>query len=190
MPRTPRHLFSGLIWVLAAFVCLVTAGDSVAQTKGAPLQKPAAPEVVLPSAETTVILIRTTLLSLNDALRTGNYTVLRDIASPSFREANNAGRLYEIFSNLAGKNINLSAVALLVPQVPQAPSIDQNKRLHISGYFPGNPIQLNFDLIFEAVNDQWRLFGIAVNPTSSTTANPEAPASPKNPPPPKGKTGK
>lgn len=198
MSRFERHLFSCVIWALTAFACLATSDYSVAQPKPQ-AQQPSAPDVVLPSAETTVILIRATLLSLNDAMRTGNYTVLRDLAAPSFREANTAGRLYEIFSNLAAKRIDLSAVTILAPQVPQAPSIDENKRLHISGYFPGNPVQLNFELVFEAVSNQWRLFGIAVNPTQSVSANASpAPANlpanqaPVNTPPPaqKGKPGK
>jgi hypothetical protein len=144
-------------------------------------QAPAAADVVLPGADSTVILIRTTLLSLNDALHTGNYTVLRDLASPSFREANSAGRLYQIFSDLTAKHIDLTMVAILGPQLSQMPSIDQNKRLHISGYFPGTPVQLNFDLTFEPVNGQWRLFGLSVIPAPSATAN--AGAASASPPP-------
>ena len=153
----------------------------------------------MPSAENIVVLIRSTLLSLNDALHTGNYTVLRDLASPSFREANSAGRLVQIFANLAAQRIDLTAVAILAPKLPQPPAIDQNKRLRISGFFPGEPVQINFDLIFEAVANQWRLFGIAVNPTRSASAetatpapspSPPPPADKKKPPPPPGKPEK
>jgi hypothetical protein len=137
----------------------------------------ATPDVVIPSADIIVILIRSTLLSINDALRTGNYTVLRDLASPSFREANNAGRLHQIFSGLSAQRIDLSAVAILAPKLPQSPSIDQNKRLHIVGYFPGEPVQLNFELVFEAVANQWRVYGISVNPAKSVSADSAPPAS-------------
>jgi hypothetical protein len=180
MPPARRRLFSSLIWAMTVLAWLATSDYCAAQPKPDTPKKPEAPEVVLPSAETVVILIRTTLLSLNDAMRTGNYTVLRDVASPSFREANTAGRLYQIFSDLTAKNIDLAAVAILGPQLQQAPSIDQNKRLHISGYFPGNPVQLNFDLIFEPVNGQWRLFGLSVVPVPSTSAT--ASAAPASPP--------
>jgi hypothetical protein len=136
----------------------------------------AAPDVVIPSADVIVILIRSTLLSLNDALRTGNYTVLRDLAAPSFREANNAGRLHQVFSGLSAQRIDLSAVAILAPKLPLSPSIDQDKRLHIAGYFPGEPVQLNFELVFEAVARQWRLFSISVNPAKSVSADAAPPA--------------
>src|SRR5262249_10352669 len=195
MPPSRRHLFSSFIWALTVFAWLAASDYGAAQPKPDSQKKLEAPEVALPSAETVVILIRTTLLSLNDAMRTGNYTVLRDAPSPSFREANSAGRLYQIFGDTAAKHIDLAAVAILGPQLQQAPSIDQNKRLHISGYFPGNPVQLNFDLIFEPVNGQWRLFGLSVFPAPSASANASAPApSPPaaNPPQPapKSKSGK
>jgi hypothetical protein len=38
----------------------------------------------MPEAEKVVLLLRTTLLTLNDALQTGNFTVLRDVSAPSF----------------------------------------------------------------------------------------------------------
>jgi hypothetical protein len=136
----------------------------------------AVPDVIVPSADIIVILIRSTLLSLNDALRTGNYTVLRDLASPSFREANNAGRLHQIFSGFSGQRIDLSAVAILAPKLSLAPNIDSDKRLHIAGYFPGEPIQINFQLVFEAVAGQWRLFGISVDPAKSVSADAAPPA--------------
>lgn len=129
----------------------------------------AAPEMVVPSAENIVVLIRSTLLSLNDAIRTGNFTVLRDLASPSFRDRNSAGRLYQIFAGLAEKRIDLSAAAIMVPKLARAPGIDANKRLHISGHFPAPPVQISFELIFEAVSSQWRLFGIAVRQVQSTS---------------------
>jgi hypothetical protein len=179
-----------LLCLLSALGWLIAPLDAVAQSKPQsqttePKQTPAqtksaaAPEYVVPSAEAIVVLIRSALMSLNDALHTGNYTVLRDVASPSFREANSAGRLNQIFSGLAAQGIDLGAVAILSPKLPQTPSIDQNRRLHIAGFFPGEPVQLNFELVFEVVGNQWRLYAISVVPAKSasgtdaaTTTNP------------------
>jgi hypothetical protein len=177
-PPARRRLSSSLIRALTVIAWLAASSYGAAQPKPDRPKKPEAPEIVSASPETIVILIRTTLLSLNDAMRTGNYTVLRDVASPSFREANSAGRLSQIFANVAAKNLDLAAVAILAPQLSPAPSIDQNKRLHISGYFPGNPVQLNFELMFEPVNGQWRLFGLSVVPAPATSTN--ASAAPAN----------
>jgi hypothetical protein len=43
---------------------------------------PAPPQVAMPDANKIVLLLRTSLLTLNDAVRTGNYSVLRDTAAP------------------------------------------------------------------------------------------------------------
>ena len=162
-----------LFGVLTVLVCLGAPGPAAAQGKnGAETAKPAkpsAPEPAVPSAESIVIMIRAALLNLDAAMATGNYTVFRDLAAPSFREANSAGRLYQIFSDLSARRISLSAVAILVPKLPEPPAIDVNKRLRISGHFPGEPVQINFDLQFEAVASQWRLFGIAVHPAKSAS---------------------
>ena len=52
-----------------------------------PRQKP---EVGVAQA---LYLIRSTLLTLNDANRSGNYTVMHDLAAPGFREKNSAADL-------------------------------------------------------------------------------------------------
>ena len=46
------------------------------------------------------LLIKNALISVNQGNLTGNYTVLRDLASPGFRERNSASDLGSIFANL------------------------------------------------------------------------------------------
>jgi hypothetical protein len=140
----------------------------------------AAPRFVVPSVENILILIRSTLLGLNQAMETGNYTVLRDLASPAFREANSAGKLYQLFANLGAQRISLAAVAILTPRLSQTPNLDANGRLHIQGFFSGEPVRLDFDLVFEAIANQWRLFSISVNPVKSAPIPPVAEASGKD----------
>jgi hypothetical protein len=140
----------------------------------------AAPRFVVPSVENILILIRSTLLGLNQAMETGNYTVLRDLASPAFREANSAGKLYQLFANLGAQRISLAAVAILTPKLSQTPNVDANGRLHIQGFFPGEPVRIDFGLVFEAIANQWRLFSISVNPVKSVAIPPVAEASGKD----------
>lgn len=128
-------------------------------------QKPALPV----SLEQALYLIRSTLLTLNDANRSGNYTVLRDLASPDFQVKNTAADLAQIFSDLRKRNFDLHAVAISAPQLTVAPRIEQNNMLRLSGYFPTQPLRINFDMLFQNVGGQWRLFGLSV-------ATPQAPA--------------
>src|SRR6201982_2277937 len=95
-------------------------------------QQPAAPV----STEQALYLIRSTLLTLNDANRSGNYTVLRDLAAPDFQARNTAADLSQIFSDLRQRKFDLFAVALAAPQLTAAPVLDANKMLRLTGFFP------------------------------------------------------
>jgi len=108
-----------------------------------------------------LILIRSTLLALDQANKTGNYTVLRDLGAPAF-QVNTAARLAEIFAKQRSDNLDLSGVAAIDPQLSLLPQIEPNGLMHMSGFFPSVPSQVNFDLAFAPVNGQWRLFGLSV----------------------------
>jgi hypothetical protein len=109
-----------------------------------------------------LILIRSSLLALDQANKTGNYTVLRDLGAPAF-QVNSAARLAEIFAKQRNDNLDLSGVAAIDPQLSLLPQIEPNGLMHIAGLFPSVPSQVNFDLAFAPVNGQWRLFGISVS---------------------------
>lgn len=120
---------------------------------------------MMPDAEKIVLLLRTTLITLNDAMQTGNFTVLRDKGAPGFRDANTAARLSQLFSDFASKGVDLSAVSIIAPQLTEAPSLDQQKgMLHLKGYFPGQPVQIDFEVLYQAAGGSWRLFGLSVQP--------------------------
>ena len=72
------------------------------------------------SLEQALYLIRSTLLTLNDANRTGNYTVLRDLASPDFQARNTAADLSLSFADLRRRNFDMFSVALAAPQLSLA----------------------------------------------------------------------
>lgn len=126
-----------------------------------------------------IILIRTTLIALDQANKTGNYTVLRDLGAPAF-QANTAAALAEIFAPLRRDRLDLSGVAVIDPQLSLLPQIEQNGLMHMRGFFPSAPTQINFDLTYAPVGGQWRLFGLSVG---LGQAGPVAPAPPPAPAP-------
>ena len=132
------------------------------QQKTAPQQKPATEQKLPVSLEQALYLIRSTLLTLNDANRTGNYTVLRELASPDFQAKNTPADLGVIFSDLRNRKMDLFAVALMAPQLSAPPHLEANGMLRLTGAFPTRPLQISFDLLFQNVGGQWRLFGISV----------------------------
>ncbi|WP_372954860.1 hypothetical protein [Mesorhizobium sp.] len=121
-----------------------------------------------------LILTRGTLLALDQANKTGNYTVLRDLGSPSFQNKS-AADLAEIFAAQRRQMLDFSAVAVLEPQLTLLPQTEPNGMLHMAGFFPSAPLQINFELVFEPVNRRWRVFGVAVN---LTPGGPQAPDKP------------
>jgi hypothetical protein len=121
-----------------------------------------------------MILIRSSLLALDQANKTGNYTVLRDLGAPGF-QSNTAAHLGEIFAKLRNDNLDLSGVAVIDPQLSLLPQIEANGLMHMAGFFPSVPTQVNFDLAFAPVNGQWRLFGISVSIGQMAPAAPTPP---------------
>ncbi len=148
-------------------------------------QPPPAPVVTAPQAlpvsiEQALYLIRSTLLRLNDANRSGNYSVLRDLAAPDFQARNTPADLAQIFSDLRHRNFDLFSVATAAPQLISPPALDANKMLRLTGFFATVPLRINFDLLFQNVAGRWRLFGISVAtpqapPTSATQQSNPAP---------------
>ncbi|WP_210489967.1 hypothetical protein [Microvirga antarctica] len=133
-----------------------------------------------------LILVRSTLLAVQQANETGNYSVLRELGSPGFQQGNSSAKLSEIFANLRNQNVDLSGVAVLEPQLTRLPEVNGNGFMRMAGFFPSVPVQVNFDLVFASVAGRWRLFGIAINlgqsspvppaPAPEAAATPAAPA--------------
>jgi hypothetical protein len=142
--------------VALAFAVVAHAIPVSAQTATA-----GAPQV--PSPPKLSLLIRTTLIALNQANQTGNYTVLRDLAAPDFQRTNNPARLGEIFSTLRKRDLDLSPILLFQPKLREQPSITENGLLRLVGFFETEPEQVSFEMLFQPLGGDWRLFGLAVD---------------------------
>jgi hypothetical protein len=132
----------------------------------APTEAAAAAQSVAParvSTELVLHLVRSTLSTLNDANRSGNYSVLRDLAAPEFQAKNTAADLALAFADMRRRKLDMYAVGLVSPQLTTAPEFDSMGKLRLVGWFPTRPLQIAFDLLFEASAGQWRLLGMNVS---------------------------
>ena len=173
---TDRRIAAHVGLALAVAVALVAGMcPALAQPKPGPAPAQAQPQVRPAPIDRNgvLILIRTTLIAVHQANQTGNYTVLHGISAPGFQSANTTARLADIFAGLRAQNYDLSAVAVLEPQLTVLPEIDANGLMRMAGYFPSVPLQVNFELLFAPVEGRWRLFGISVNVGPSTPAAPQ-----------------
>ena len=108
-------------------------------------------------------LLRNLMLALAHANATGNYTVVRDLASPSFAQANSAAHLAEVYAPMRANGISLMPLALVDPQFTQQVALDASGRLRMIGFFPTRPLRVDFNLGFEPVGGSWRLADIRVD---------------------------
>jgi hypothetical protein len=109
-------------------------------------------------------LIWSAMAAVDHANRTGNYSVLRELGAPSFQASNSAASLAGIFQALRNQQLDLGYTLVVAPTLQFPPAIGQNGLLRLRGAFPLRPAAIAFDLLFENIGGQWRIFGIAVAP--------------------------
>jgi hypothetical protein len=183
-PRTLFRLFGYVPVILGLAVALTPVARAAPEDKSAPASK--APLTVEPSAGQMPdayklnMMIRTTLIALNQANQTGNYSVLRDLGTPQFQSLNNDARLGEIFAALRNRKLDLSPLLFFDPKLIREPAV-QNGLLRLTGYIPTDPERILFDMGFERVGDQWRLSAIVIDvqPLKDPPASPSKPKEPQ-----------
>ncbi|MFB9151448.1 hypothetical protein [Roseovarius ramblicola] len=117
-------------------------------------------------------LIWGTLTALGHANRTGNYTVLRDLAASGFRAANDAARLAGVFAR--NRDLPLGRAVLYAPQLSVAPEIAEDGTLRLQGRIPMRPEAVLFDMLFVQEDAEWRLLGLSVGRGGPTAPDAEA----------------
>src|SRR4029079_18078432 len=176
---------AGRRWLRLLVVAAIVIAEmrvAVAQAPKQALVENRTPKPVQIDRNGVLILIRSALLALDQANKTGNYTVLRDLGAPGF-QINTAARLAEIFAKQRADNMDLSGVAAIDPQLSLLPQIEANGLMRIAGFFPSLPWQVNFELAFAPVNGQWRMFGISVSVAQTAPAASESAIASPSPPP-------
>ena len=140
-----------------------SAGAGARPVKAATEAKPAPSQPQSGMLPQTLYLVRSSLLALNDANRTGNYTVLRDLSSPSVRDRNSAADLAAVFAGLRKSKLDLAIAALMPPELHGPPMLDADKRMHVKGEYATQPERIVFELVFEAVNGLWQLSDLSIS---------------------------
>lgn len=149
---------------------------AVALVEPAPAQPPrpaprqaapaAAANVPVPDQRTALKMLWSIMAALDQANRTGNYSVLRDLGSSAFQTNNNPANLATIFARLRGQQIDLTDTLLVTPNWQVSPTMVAPTVLRMRGTFPLRPQPIAFDLLF-AWDRGWRLDGVAVQAMSA-----------------------
>jgi hypothetical protein len=167
-----RRLAGAILLALGAIIADPALGQQRPDKKGgtpqqappaaASEQRPQAPaSPAVPPPEVLLVLLRTSLLALDHANKANDYAVLRALGAPELQKFT-AEQLSQMFAGLRKANVDLSPVAVVTPQVVEPPQITQQGLLKMLGYFPTRPLQIQFEIFFQPVNGQWRVFGLTV----------------------------
>lgn len=158
----PRR-FAAARLALAAVLCSCAANIQAQQN---PAGQPVAIDNTIAAK-----LVWETMIALNQANITGNYSVLRDLGAPGFQVNNSAATLAGTFQVLRAQQVDLGNCLIIAPVFEFPPAIVQSGMLRLRGSFPLRPIGVAFDMLFMNVGGQWRLFGLAVVPIPPQPAN-------------------
>src|SRR5262245_4110108 len=130
--------------------------------KAAPPAPPAPQGIQVPQPEVLLVLIRSALIGLDHANRTGNYSVLRELGGPALQRLS-SGQLSTVFANLRANNVDLLAAAILTPQLVEQPAVSPEGILQLAGFFPTQPRRIEFRIVYQPAGGQWKLAGLSVS---------------------------
>jgi|WetSurMetagenome_2_1015567.scaffolds.fasta_scaffold149742_1 hypothetical protein len=147
------------------------AAAALAMTGAAQAAPPASAAPVDPRS--ALVLIRSALAALDQADKTGNYTVLRDLGGPQFRK-NTDARLAGIFASLRDQSIDLSPLLAVDPVFTLAPKVEPSGLLHTAGSAPVGAKTVHFEIAWQQEDGAWKLYGIVVT-ASEPAAGPASP---------------
>jgi hypothetical protein len=117
----------------------------------------------VPEAMVQEILIKTSLLTFNDANTTGNYEVFHAKLAKAFQDKYSTEKVAETFKGFHDRHIYLDLIAIKTPVPSEKAKVDGNGRLTLKGYFDTSPSRVYYDLAYVLEGDEWRLVQITVN---------------------------
>ncbi|MFK8250179.1 hypothetical protein [Ancylobacter terrae] len=170
-------LGAGLARSVVGAEAAAPATDAAAIAAPAPapaLGAAAAPQLDLPPAPVLLALVRNALAAVNQANITGNYSVLRDLGAPAFRERQTVATLADHFRGLRERQLDFAATLLLDAKLTRAPEITPEGMLRIAGFFPTQPLKVEFDLGFAPIAGNWRLASVTIDAREGEGAAPLA----------------
>lgn len=117
----------------------------------------------VPSALIQEVLIKTYLLTLNDANITGDYRVLHARLAKPFREQFTTEKLKSIFKSFSDKHIDYGMIAAKPPVASGESKIDRRGALILRGYFDTRPSRVIYELDFIPSEGEWKPIKINVH---------------------------
>jgi hypothetical protein len=162
-----------IIGLLFALIFASVAPPALSQSSDTPLRTAQTIDYLrlqrnLPDENVLARLVWSTMVALDNANRTDNYSVLYQLGTPEFQNKNTPQRLFNLFSDLRINRVDVGRTILSTPAYYRQPEILSDGTLRLRGGFDFRPQSIRFDLIYKNVNGGWRINAISVVQMDST----------------------
>lgn len=108
------------------------------------------------------VLIKSSLLTFNDAIVTDNFTVLHAKASKPFRDQFTPDKLRASFKRFVEGHAVFDVIVAKPPIASVESKIDKAGELQLNGYFDVAPNKLKYQLDYIRSEGDWKLSGLNV----------------------------
>jgi hypothetical protein len=119
--------------------------------------------IQIPSDGEQDVLVRTTLMTFNDANMTGNYAVLLAKASRQFQSQITADKLATAFAPFRTNELFFESAVSAHCDPSGKPTIDSVGALVLAGVLKTEEMQVKYRLRFVQNGKEWKLLGINVD---------------------------
>jgi hypothetical protein len=119
----------------------------------------------IPDDDAQDVLIRTTLLTFNDANMTNNYAVMLARSSKQFQSQFTTDKMTAAFEPFRTKKLFFEEVATDEYDSSEEAKIDKEGALVLVGVFKSDELQIKYNLRFVKNDDAWKMLGINVDAT-------------------------
>jgi hypothetical protein len=159
------------IAIASIFLTLVSTASAPAQE-----QQPQASKAIKVEPFIVEKFVKYAIIAVDQANLTGNYTVLHAMGTPAFKKASSASQLSKAFESMRKANIDLSAILLYRPKL-SSELVVRNGVMHATGYFPTEPMKVNFDVVIVVTRKGMMIHGLKIHPSKDiVSAKPAADA--------------
>jgi hypothetical protein len=107
-------------------------------------------------------LVWSTMIALDNANRTGDYSILHALGAPGFQANNSVGSLYDTFREFRESRTDIGRAILVEPTYYLPRTADKEGILRLRGGFETRPMAIRFDILFQQIDGGWRIMALSV----------------------------
>jgi hypothetical protein len=107
-------------------------------------------------------LAKDSLLAFNQAVKAKDFTAFHASVAALWKRETTAEKLQAVFQEFITKQVDIGGIRDVEPVFDDPPSLDNDERYVLKGYFPTKPSRVKFDLKYTYEHPDWKLVGINV----------------------------